>query len=185
VTPDGSTVLFQKYGSGISDVLVVPIDGSGPARALWEQPAAQYGGIVSPDGRWLAYVSQESGVDEVYVRPASGHGGKWHVSVEGGIVPVWSPDGKELYFVRDDTMMAVAIEASETQITAGLPGLPRRLFDFPPGRRSERDSRSFDIAPDGKRFVLMRSATPGMGRRQINVVLNWSEELKGKVPSGK
>lgn len=181
ITPDGLTVLFQKYGSGTSDVLVVPLDGSKPAAPLWEEPGPQYGGTVSPNGKWLAYVSQESGVDEVYVRPASGQGGKWHVSLEGGIVPVWSPDGKEIFFVRGDTMMVVAIEASETQITSGV---PKKLFDFPPGRRSERDSRSFDIAPDGTRFVLMRSATPGLGRRHINVVLNWSEELKGKVPIG-
>ena len=179
ITPDGSTVLFQEYGSGTSDILVVPLDGSKPAAPLWEEPGPQYGGTVSPNGRWLAYVSQESGVDEVYVRPVSGQGGKWHVSLEGGIVPVWSPDGKELFFVRGDTMMAVMIEEGEAQITSSA---PRKLFDFPPGRRSERDSRSFDIAPDGKRFVLMRSATPGLGRRQINVVLNWSAELKARVP---
>jgi len=181
VTPDGTTVLFQKYGSPTGDILVVPIDGSAPARTLWEDPGAQFGGVVSPDGRWLAYVSNETGAFEVFIRPVTGHGGKWHVSAEGGIVPVWSPDGKELFFVREDAMMAVSIETTETQITAGA---PRKLFDFPPGRRIERDSRSFDIAPDGKRFVLMRSATPGMGRRQINVVLNWSEELKAKVPRG-
>ncbi len=179
ITPDGAKVLFQKYGSGVSDVLIVPLDGSEPGRALWEEPGAQYGGTVSADGRWLAYVSQESGVDEVYVRPASGQGGKWHVSAEGGIVPVWSPDGKELFFVRDDSMMAVTIEANENQITAGA---PRKLFDFPPGRRSERDARSFDITPDGSRFLLVRSATPGLGRRNINVVLNWSAELQAKAP---
>lgn len=172
-------MLFQKYGSPTGDVLVVPIDGSAPARALWEEPGAQYACVVSPCGRWLAYVSQETGTDEVYVRPASGHGGKWHVSLEGGLAPVWSPDGRELFFVRNDAMMVVSIEANETQVTAGP---PRKLFNFPPGRRSERDIRSFDIAPDGKRFVLMRSATPGIGRRQINIVLNWSEELKASVP---
>jgi len=181
ITPDGSTVLFYKYGSAISDILVVPIDGSAPARALWEEPGPQYAGIVSPDGRWLAYVSQGSGTDEVYVRPASGKGGKWQVSGENGLSPVWSADGKELFFVRGESMMVVAIEASDTHVT---PGTPKKLFDLPPSRRGERDSRSFDIAPDG-RFVLMRSATPGLGRRNINVVLNWSEELKSKVPIGK
>jgi serine/threonine-protein kinase len=180
VTPDGATALFQKYGSGVSDVLVVPIDGSGPARPLWEEPSAQYGGMVSPDGRWLAYTSQEGGIDNVYLRPASGQGVKRQVSVDGGIVPVWAPDAKAIYYVRDDAMMAVPIEADETKITVGI---PRKLFEFPPGRRAERDSRTFDIAPDGKRFVLMRSANPGMGRRQINIVLNWSEELQRRVPT--
>jgi Tol biopolymer transport system component len=179
VTPDGSTALFQKYGSGNSDVLVVPIDGSAPARPLWEEPFAQYGGIVSPDGRWLAYTSQEGSIDDIYVKPVSGQGAKWQVSVEGGIVALWAPDGKELYYVRGDEMMAVSIDAAETKITAGV---PRKLFDFPPGRRAERDLRTFDITPDGKRFVVLRSANPGMGRRQINVILNWSEELKAKVP---
>jgi len=182
VTPDGSMVIFQKYGTALSDVLVVPIDGSAPARPLWEEPAAQYSGVVSPDGRWLAYTSQEGGIDDIYVRPASGHGGKRQVSVDGGIIPLWAPSGKEIYYIRDDVMIAVTIESSETKIT---PGVPRKLFDFPPGRRSERDLCAFDIAPDGKRFVLIRSANPGMGRRQINVVLNWSEELKAKVPTGR
>jgi Tol biopolymer transport system component/tRNA A-37 threonylcarbamoyl transferase component Bud32 len=182
ITPDGSTVLFQKYGSGTSDVLVVPIDGSAPARPLWEEPSAQYSGVVSPDGRWLAYTSQEGGIDDIYVKPASGQGGKWQVSVDGGIVPVWSPDGKELFFVRGDTMMSVTIDAREGQVTAGT---PKKLFDFPPGRRAERDLRTFDITPDGKRFVLMRSATPGLGRREINVVLNWNAELDAKMPARK
>jgi serine/threonine-protein kinase len=181
VTPDGTTVLFQMYGSGVSDVLVVPLDGSAAARPLWEEPSAQYGGVVSPDGRWLTYTSQESGVDDIYVRPASGRGGKWQVSTDGGIVPVWAPDGKAIFYVQGDAMMAVSIEADETKITAGV---PRKLFDFPPGRRAERDLRTFDITPDGKRFVLMRSASPGMGRRQINVVLNWSQELQSRIPTG-
>ncbi len=179
VTPDGSTVLFQKYGSGVSDVLVVPIDGSAPARPLWEEPFAQYGGMVSPDGRWLAYTSQEGSIDDIFIKPASGQGAKWQVSVDGGIVPLWAPDGKELYYVHGDEMMAVSIDAAETKITAGA---PRKLFEFPPGRRAERDLRTFDITPDGKRFVVLRSANPGLGRRQINVILNWSEELKAKVP---
>ena len=140
----------------------------------------QYGGTVSPDGRWLAYVSQEGGLDDVYVRPASGQGGKWQISVDGGIVPVWAPDGKEIYYVHDVSMMAVSVEGSETKITAGA---PRKLFDFPPGRRSERDLRSFDITPDGKRFVLLRSANPGVGRRQINVILHWTSELEAKLPA--
>jgi serine/threonine-protein kinase len=182
ISPDGSTVLFQKYGSGTSDVLVVPIDGSAPARPLWEEPSAQYGGVVSPDGRWLAYASQEAGRDDIYIKPATGQGGKWQVSVDGGLVPVWAPDGKTVYYVREEAMMAVSIEAGETTITAGI---PRKLFERPPGRRAERDLRTFDIAPDGKRFVLMRSANPGMGRRQINVVLNWSQELQLRVPVGR
>jgi serine/threonine-protein kinase len=180
VTPDGSIVMFQKYGSAISDVMMVPLDGGGPARALWEEPGAQYGSTVSPDGRWLAYAAGAgSGVDDIYVKGASGQGPKWQVSVDGGVVPLWAPDSKEVFYVRDDAMMAVSIEANETKITAGI---PRKLFEFPPGRRAERDLRTFDIMPDGRRFVLLRSASPGMGRRQINIVLNWSEELKARVP---
>ena len=179
ITPDGLTVLFNKYGTADSEIMAVPMDGHEAARALWEEPGPQYAAVPSPDGRWLAYVSQTTGDNEVFIRPISGQGGKWQVSGDTGLVPVWSPDGKELFFVRGDTMMSVSIEASETNITAGA---PKKLFEFPPGRRSERDIRSFDIAPDGKRFILMRSANPGVGRRNINVVFNWSEELKAKVP---
>ena len=109
-------------------------------------------------------------------------GGKWQVSVDGGMVPIWAPDGKAIFYVHDDKMMSVSIEADSNKITAGL---PRQLFDLPSSRRAERDLRTFDIAPDGKRFVLMRSGSPGVGRRQINVILNWPADLQAKVPLAK
>jgi len=180
ITPDGLTVLFNRYGTADSDIMAAPMDGHEAARALWEEPGPQYAAVPSPDGRWLAYVSQTTGENEVFIRTISGQGGKWQVSGDTGLVPVWAPDGRELFFVRGDTMMSVSIEASEMNITAGA---PKKLFDFPPGRRSERDIRSFDITPDGKQFILMRSANPGVGRRNINVVLNWSEELKARAPA--
>jgi len=177
VSPDGSAVLYQKYGSGDSDVLIAPVDGSAPGHPLWEEQGAQYSAMISPDGRWLAYVSQESGEDEVFIRPASGVGGIWQISTDGGLVPLWSPDGKEVFFVNGDTMMSVPIEFAEGQV---IPSAPKKLFDIPPGRRSERDLRSFDITPDGSRFILLRSAALGLGRRSINIVLNWTEELKSR-----
>jgi hypothetical protein len=81
--------------------------------------------------------------------------------------------------VHDDKMMRVSIEADSNKITAGL---PRQLFVLPSSRRAERDLRTFDIAPDGKRFVLMRSTSPGIGRRQINIILHWAEELQTRIP---
>jgi serine/threonine-protein kinase len=179
ITPDGAVVLFHKYGNMQSDLMMVPTDGSAPARPLWQQPGSQFAGAVSPDGRWLAYTSRETGVTDVFVRQSSGEVPKWQVSVDGGNMPLWSPDGKELYFVQGSAMMAVSIESRDAQFAAGM---PRKLFDFPLSRPFEHDTPSFDITPDGKRFVVIRTAASGSGRRQINVVLNWSQELQAKVP---
>ena len=179
ISPDGKTVLFHRYGAADANIRAVAIDGSEPARTLWEQSGQQYGGTISPDGAWLAYTSVETGTDEIYIRPATGQGGKWQASTDGGHAPLWGPEGKELFYTRGTELISVGIEAGENGLAIGA---PNKLSDLPPGRRSEKSFRGFDIHADGTKFVVIRTATPGSGRRQINVVLNWTEELKTKVP---
>jgi Tol biopolymer transport system component len=134
----------------------------------------------SPDGHWLAYISNESGRYEVYVQPYPGPGGKWQISTEGGSEPVWNPNGRELFYRSGDKMMAVDISTQSGFVA----GKSRMLFE----RRYERasfPSSNYDVSPDGQRFLMLKSveqaeATP----TQINVVLNWFEELKRRVPTG-
>jgi Tol biopolymer transport system component len=135
----------------------------------------------SPDGRWLAYVSDESGRFEIYVQPYPGPGGKWQVSTEGGMEPAWNPNGRELFYRSGDKMMAVEI-TTQPSFSAGK---PRVLFERP-YQPTPGTFPNYDVSPDGQRFLMLKPSEQGQAApTQINVVLNWFEELKQKVPAGK
>jgi len=133
----------------------------------------------SPDGQWLAYVSDERGRNQVYIRPYPGPGDKFLVSEEreGGGEPVWSPDGTELFYRSGRRMMVVSVQ-TKPSFRAGRPGV---LFEG--SHRATNQPLGFqyyDISPDGERFLMIRSdQVPA----QINVVVNWFEELKRLVPT--
>ena len=121
--------------------------------------------------------------DEVYVRPFPDVSkGKWQVSTSGGSCPLWSPDGRELFYVsRDYSVMAVAVETKPTLSF----GTPKVLFKNTNFNLSQGEGYQWDIHPDGKRFLMMKQpgATPSTaGGFKINIVLNWFEELKKRVP---
>jgi len=133
----------------------------------------------SPDGHWLAYISDESGRYEVYVQPYPGPGGKWQISTEGGTEPMWNPNGRELFYRSGDKMMAVDI-ATQPGFVAGR---PRKLFE---GRYKPMvPTPDYDVSPDGQRILMIKENDQESAPTQINVVLNWFEELKQKVPTGK
>jgi serine/threonine-protein kinase len=134
----------------------------------------------SSDGHWLAYVSDESGHREIYVQPYPGPG-KWQISTEGGTEPVWNHNGRELFYRSGDKMMAVDI-ATQPSFTAGK---PRMLFEgqYLP---TTTTPPNYDVSADGQRFLMLKSVEQAQtAPTQINVVLNWFEELKQKVPTGK
>jgi Tol biopolymer transport system component/predicted Ser/Thr protein kinase len=135
----------------------------------------------SPDGRWLAYISNESGRFEIYVQPYPGPSGKWQISTEGGTEPVWNPNGRELFYRSGGKMMVVDI-ATQPSFTFGK---PRMLFEgqYQP---SPVPAVNYDVSPDGQRFLMLKpSESAEAAPTQINVVLNWFEELKQKVPTEK
>jgi eukaryotic-like serine/threonine-protein kinase len=134
----------------------------------------------SPDGRWLAYISDESGRFEIYVQPYPGPGGKWQISTEGGTEPAWNPNGRELFYRSGDKMMAVDI-ATQPGFAAGK---PRMLFEGP-YEPAPITNPNYDVSPDGQRFLMLKPVEQEQAApTQINVVLNWSEELKRRVPTG-
>jgi serine/threonine protein kinase/Tol biopolymer transport system component len=133
----------------------------------------------SPDGRWLAYISDESGRYEIYVQPYPGPGGKWQISTEGGTEPAWNPNGRELFYRSGDKMMAVDI-ATQPGFAAGK---PRMLFERQYVRTPGTNS-NYDVFPDGQRFLMLKAVEQAQAApTQINVVLNWFEELKRRVPA--
>ena len=135
----------------------------------------------SPDGHWLAYISNESGRHEVYVQPYPGPGGKLQISAEGGTEPVWNRNGRELFYRSGDRMMAVDI-ATQSGFVAGK---PRMLFEGH-YERTPATSPNYDVSSDGQRFLMLKTdAQEVAAPTQINIVLNWFEELKRRVPTDK
>jgi eukaryotic-like serine/threonine-protein kinase len=132
----------------------------------------------SPDGRWLAYISNESGRYEIYVQAYPGPGGKWQISTEGGTEPAWNRNGRELFYRNGDKMMAVDIVTQPSLVA----GKPRMLFAGP-YELSPATSHNYDVSADGQRFLMLKPAEASeTAPTQINVVLNWFEELKRRVP---
>jgi len=136
----------------------------------------------SPDGRWVAYQSDETGRYEVYVAPYPGPGRKEPVSNGGGTMPRWARTGRELFYRNGDKMMAVDIQTTP----AFRAGAPQLLFEghyLDPGFDY---SATYDVSPDGKRFLMLKPvAAQNTGPGQLHVVVNWFEELRRRVPAEK
>ena len=179
-SPDGQVMAFGDIDPTTGyDLWVLPLAGDRKPRVFLRTPFNERGVRFSPDGRWLAYVSDESGRYEIYVQPFPGPGGKWQISTDGGNDPLWAPNG-ELFYVNGNRMMVVE---TKTQPTFSA-NTPKVLFE---GRyeRTGTGSTNYAVTTDGQRFVMVKIAGPeGAAPTQINVVLNWFEELKKRVPSG-
>jgi len=184
--PDGTRLAFDT-GPTVSQIWTVPMKTApehlrlGAASrfidAATPVPDAQF----SPDGRWIAYVSAESGMANIFVRPFPGPGGTAQVSTRGGRFPIWSQNGRELFYLGPDKRIQVA-----TYTTSGN--------SFSPGKSrvwSERQlgdwgvNRMYDLAPDGKRFaVILDTDQTGDSKpaTSVAVLVNFFDELRRRVP---
>ena len=168
-TADGRALLVRTAGGlGSRDVWLVPRDGASGPTGLLTTAADEVAPTVSRDGRWMAYVSNESGRAEVYVRAFPGLGGRYQVSLEGGSEPVWSRDGRELYYRSGSALYAAAIRAGSEFDVIGR----TRLF-VEPDYATDLTHRFYDVTPDG-RFVMVRDLEGGS---LLNVTLNWFQNL--------
>jgi serine/threonine-protein kinase len=174
-TPDGRSIVYRvDTDTSNRDILMVPV-GGGPSVPLLTSVADEKMPRVSPDGRWLAYVSDESGREEVYVRALTG-GGRVPVSAGGGAEPLWSPDGRRLFYRAASKQMAASI------VTMPALGVTSRemLFDIP--FANDPYHPNYDVAADGRSFVMVR---PVDSNRQLVMVVNWVEELRQRVGAKK
>jgi len=146
-------------------------------RTPFNESAARF----SHDGHWLAYISDESGHWEIYVQPYPGPGARWQISTEGGTEPLWNPNGRELFYRSGDKMMAAEI-TTQPSFSAGQPKvLFEGHYQSAPGTFP-----NYDVSPDGQRFLMLKaSEQEAAAPTQINVVLNWFEELKRRAPRAK
>jgi serine/threonine-protein kinase len=160
--------------------MTLAVTGEHRVQPLVQTRFNELNGEISPDGRWLAYQSDESGGMQVYVRPFSGEaGGIRQMSTGGGTRPLWSRNGRELFYLSPaGTLMTVQITVGATW-TAGT---PMQLFEgaYFSGAGTAAAGRTYDVSPDGNRFLMIKSAGE---RKRIVVVQNWFEELKRLVPA--
>jgi eukaryotic-like serine/threonine-protein kinase len=180
ITPDGKRLV---YGGGrVSDSQPARPDAERRSVPLTVTKFSETDAEISPDGRWLAYRSNGSGRDEVYVRPfRADDQRRWLISTTGGTEPLWSPDGRELFYRTEAEVMGVPVETS-SGFRAGTPSVVLAGPYIPGG------GRSYDISRDGKRFLMIKAAEtdPDSGPvrlRQIVVVQHWFEDLKARVPT--
>jgi Tol biopolymer transport system component len=186
---DGKTLILQANGrteAGQLDIEAISMEGDNSRYLLLHEKHNESQPQISPKGRWMAYTSDESGQNEVYVRsfPVIEDGVRWQISTDGGDNPFWSQDGQELFYRCGNAIMAVTVELEPTFAA----GQPKFLFRKPyVSPDLAEDQNSWTIHPDGKRFLMMkRSSTDEFedgALRKINIVLNWFEELKERVPT--
>jgi len=178
ISPSGNQLFFSTLGgSSEGDIYIFDLTKREERSVVAASPY-EYGGLISPDGRYMVFSSNESGRFEVIVKSYPDLKGKWQVSVDGGFSPVWSPDGKEIFFINNvGKMMAVSPQTDPTF----KPGKPREIFDVSQMFFPNAPLNNYDITPDGKRFMMVRNAGFSGNATSFNVVLNWIEELKRDI----
>jgi Tol biopolymer transport system component len=190
--PDGTTLAFVEEGDNAGkdvfqfDIWVLSIDDRKP-RAVIHTAANEMTPAFSPDGRWLAYVSNESGRHEVYLQPYPGPGERHLISTRGGEQPAWNANGRELFYVQGGayapggptTLMSVRIATTP----AFQAGTPEPVFEN--AYLWTGWGRSYDVAPDGRRFLLTfrKEPPPTLPPAQMVLVQHWFEELKRLAPA--
>jgi serine/threonine protein kinase len=179
---DGKTVvLVEIHPETGSDIYVFDV-ASKTVKPFLNSPFEETYPDLSPDGHWLAYSSNESKRDEVYVRPFPGSNLKYQISNGGGTQPLWTRNGKQLFYRWNAQVWAVDVNKTDNGLATSK---PRLLFEKP-GYRASTEVRGWDISADGKRFLMVK-----MGENKITFVTeliliqNWFEELKRLVPTGK
>jgi serine/threonine-protein kinase len=180
-SPDGEMLAFttRDSPSKSEDIWVAARDGDREPGPIVATAAKEFGSAISPDGRWLAYVSNESGQVEIYVQPFPDGGERHQVSTDWGREPIWSPDGQSIYYRRLDQILAVPV----TTKPRFRPGTAKVLFEGQYASTVWQDAPNFDIAPDGKSFVMIKPDEEWGKATEISVVLNWFEELKRLAPT--
>jgi Tol biopolymer transport system component len=189
--PDGKRLaLHEQKPSGGFVLWTVPLESDGAGlragkpEIFLQDAFDDRHPMFSPDGRWLAYTSNQSGDYQVYVRAFPDKGGKWQISSDGGAYPVWSRNGRELFFrSNDNRIMVAAYTVKGDSFVADKPRVwsEKRLADF-----GTVGIANYDLAPDGKRVVALMPAESAQGQQaQSHVIflMNWFDEVRRRVPA--
>jgi serine/threonine-protein kinase len=178
ITRDGSTVIFHSFTKSLQ---ALRLDARRETVTLVETPIEERNGELSPDGRWLAYEAESPlvpGQLDIYVRPFPAvNRAVWQVTRAGGTFPIWSRDGRKLFYVAlGGSIVAVPVEASTTTWNAGS---PTELFRGAYFLREGSLGRQYDVAPDG-RFLMLKRETVDETPHFV-IVQNWLTEIARQV----
>ena len=165
---DGRLVVYDTGAlRGTSDLYVLPLVGDRRPVVLASEPGFQQHADISPDGRLIVYASSESGRFEVIVTRFPDNSGPRQITTSGGREPVWRADGRELFFLSDDAVMAVDVHAGPGGFEWSA---PRALFRIPD---LQTIPRGFTVSADGQRFIAVVATTAAEPQR-FTTLLNWT-----------
>jgi Tol biopolymer transport system component len=173
LTPDGQTLIVQRITpTTAADLYTTPARG-GPLTPLLVTNAYEAAAQISPDGKWFAYVSNESGRTNVYLKPFRGPDQKWTVSSQGGTHPVWSVDGRRIYYRSGDQMIGVDVTtAPDVRL-----GDPHVLFEKRYSFGQSITLANESISHDGKDLLMVEQLPDS---RYLNLILNWTASASGR-----
>jgi serine/threonine-protein kinase len=192
ISPDSRRIAFARQNARTGwDIWMLPLDVTDPDRPRAGQPELflgepydQFAPAFSPDGQWVAYSGSAADfLTEIYVRPFTGgaSGRKWQVSTGGGLFPVWSRDGRELFFSEPHQgIMRVKYTVNGGDFAAGKP----ERWPSPPIVLTRSLYWNFDVTPDGRRLLTFPAPLQAQERPSfhITVLLNFFDELRRKAP---
>jgi serine/threonine-protein kinase len=190
LTPDGRRLAFAKLSQPTGfDIWTAPLEResaglrAGNPEVFLRTPSHELNPAFSPDGRWLAYASDATGSFQVFVRAFPDKGGVWQVSSTSGFNPVWSRNGRQLFFrTLDGQVMVAAYTVNGDAFIAEKPRVwsEKRIATL-------GILKYYDVSPDGKRIVALMPMEGPEGERSQNhvtLLLNFYDELRRRVPTG-
>jgi serine/threonine-protein kinase len=167
VSPDGAllaTVRINQTTSG--DVYVCPLDGSGPPQPFLATPAYEGGGQFSPDGKWMLFTSDENGEPEVYLTPFPAADRRIAVSSDGGLHPLWSGDGRQIFYRAGQRMMAVDVTPGDEPRLSPPRVLFERQYKFGPNLSVPH----YSLGLDGQSLLMVKEEA---GARSLSFISQW------------
>ncbi len=179
-TKDGSALIVTIPSRGLGwDIWVQPLIGDRTMRLFLSTTFDEAFANVSPNGKWIAYLSNESGPSQLYVRPFPQGDAKWQISMKAAVgAPRWSRDGKTLFYIIDDNLMAVPIEGTQS-LTAGQASVVLKNFSF----QQLESAMMYDVSANGEYVLSAKPQGEYADVRQLAVVVNWFDEIeKSLVP---
>ena len=182
---DNALLWTEVDPTTVGDIWVLSPHENARPISLRKTPFDEFEPAFSPDGRFIAYVSNDSGTYEVYVQTYSGPYRRWQISTRGGVEPVWAKDGRELFYLLNNKMIAVPVE-----FQPGFHlGQPQTLFEGICPSAGCMDGRyepgldgfpSYDVSADGRRFLFVKPTNGRPTANEIDVTVDWGAELQSR-----
>ena len=172
LSPDGQHLLFQADRSGRGELWVRQMTGDTTPRRVGSGAFGEVGGRFSPDGKWIVFTSSESGAAEVFVRPFPSLAARYQVSLAGGATPLWSSDGKRIYYVAGRDLVEATIGSFAPFSIASRKLVDSRGFTF------QNIHADYDVLKDARTLIVFRSGGDGP---QIVTIHNWRAEVLARM----